>query len=238
MMTVHEVSTLTGLSVRALHHYDAIGLLPPSRVTGAGYRLYDGAALKRLGEIMLFRELGFPLKEIKRILDDPDHDREAALKDQLALLNLRRERLEKMIGLLSEGIEKGDFTMDFSAFDDSKERAYAEEAKRRWGGTAAFKEYEEKKPGKGAADGLMEIFAEFGKLKGLPVDDAMVREAAASLQRYISEHFYECTDDIFMGLGQMYSADPRFRENIDKAGGEGTAEFVSRAIASFTRCAL
>ena len=229
MMTVHEVSRLAGVSVRALHHYDAIGLLKPSRVTEAGYRLYDEDALSRLQEILLFRELEFPLGEIKRILDSPGYDRRQALCDQRELLKLKREKLTKLISL-TENILKGDDSVDFSAFDDSKEKEYAEEAKRRWGNTPAWREYEAKKPGADAAAGLMELFSGFGKLKELPASDARVTEAVRSLKNYISENYYECTDAILLGLGQMYSGDPRFRENIDRAGGEGTAEFVKKAI--------
>ena len=83
MKTVKEVSELTGVSVRALHHYDAIGLLRPTRVTEAGYRLYDGEALKRLWTILLFRELDFPLAAIRAILDNPATDRENVLNAQI-----------------------------------------------------------------------------------------------------------------------------------------------------------
>lgn len=234
MMTVREVSSITGVSVRALHHYDAIGLLPPTRVTDAGYRLYDEAALGRLQAILLFRELEFPLKQIKAMLDSPGFDRAAALNDQLALLLLRRERTNRLIGLTKSLLEKGE-NMDFTAFDDSKERALAEEAKRRWGGTAAYEEYEKKRPGKAAADGLTAIFARFGELKDLPAGDAAVQDTVRELQRFISANYYECTDDILRGLGEMYSADPRFAGNIDGAGGAGTARFVSEAIALYCK---
>ena len=99
MMTVHEVSELTGVSVRALHHYDQIGLLRPTRVSEAGYRLYGGEALERLQVILLFRELEFPLKEIKRILDSPDFERGRALEQQIALLEMKKEHLENLIDL-------------------------------------------------------------------------------------------------------------------------------------------
>ena len=90
MKTVKEVSRITGVSVRALHHYDAIGLLKPTAVTEAGYRLYDDAALERMQSILLFRELQFPLKDIKRILDAPDFDAMTALAQQVRLLEMQR----------------------------------------------------------------------------------------------------------------------------------------------------
>ena len=99
MMTVHEVSKLTGVSVRALHHYDKLGLLKPVAVTEAGYRLYDESSLIRLQSILLFRELQFPLKDIGRILDSPTFDRNKALDQQIHLLELQREHIDNLIDL-------------------------------------------------------------------------------------------------------------------------------------------
>ena len=102
MRTVKEVSKLTGVSVRTLHHYDAIGLLKPTAVTQAGYRLYDDAALGRLQTILLFRELQFPLKEIKAILDSPGFDRSQALEQQIALLELQYQRMGELLAFARE----------------------------------------------------------------------------------------------------------------------------------------
>lgn len=110
-------------------------------------------------------------------------------------------------------------------------KTYYKEAKERWGETAAWKEFE-KRSGSAdeAADGLMKLFARLGELKELPPESDEAQEAVADIQRYITEHYYECTDEIFAGLGEMYVADDRFRENIDKAGGDCTAEFARAAI--------
>ena len=97
MYTVHEVSARSGVSVRTLHHYDAIGLLKPASVTPAGYRLYDDAGLERLQNILFFRELEFPLKEIGEILDDPSYDPRKALRQQIRLLEMQRDRLDSII---------------------------------------------------------------------------------------------------------------------------------------------
>lgn len=240
MMTVHEVSVLTGVSIRALHHYDAIGLLKPTAVTEAGYRLYDERALMRLQEILLLRELEFPLRDIARILDSPGFDRRAALYDQLELLKLRREKLTRLIAL-TEDMIKGGNDMDFSAFDDSKEREYAAEARKRWGNTAAWKEYEAKEGARtdderrSAEDELTDIFKDFGRLKALAPDDPAVKAQVKKLQAHITANWYECTDEILSGLGRMYVTDPRFKENIDRAGGGGTAEFAARAIEAYRR---
>ena len=99
MMTVNEVSKLTGVSIRTLQYYDKIGLLHPAEYTEAGYRLYDDAALETLQQILLFRELEFPLKDIKKIVGSPDFDRSKALEQQIELLTLKKEHLENLIDL-------------------------------------------------------------------------------------------------------------------------------------------
>ena len=232
MKTVHEVSELTGVSVRALHHYDAVGLLKPTAVTEAGYRLYDDAAIARLQSILLFRELEFPLKSIKAILDSPEFDAKAAMLEQIKLLELRREQIDRLILLARETIETGEINMDFSAFDKSEFERYAAEAKQKWGGTAQYAEYDKKPQGEklAAADALMAKFAEIGALRALSPDSVEAQSAVRELQSFITEHFYTCTDEVLAGLGLMYTADERFKSNIDSAGGSGTAEFLGKAI--------
>lgn len=233
MKTVTEVSRLAGISVRTLHHYDAIGLLKPSRVTEAGYRLYDGAALRRLQTILLFRSLKFSLREIKAMLDSPDFDPAEALAQQIHLLELQRQHIGDLIQLAKDLQKKGVEYMDFQAFQTEKMDQYAEEVRARWGATAAYREHQEKRKhptDDGAA--LMAQFAELGALRQLPPEDAAVQAAVDALQACITAHYYNCTDEILQGLGRMYTDDPRFRANIDQAGGEGTAEFVRRAIAA------
>ena len=150
MMTVHEVCSLTGVSIRALQYYDEIGLLPPARYTEARYRLYDAAALERLQQVLLFRELEFPLKDIQRIIRSPSFDRQKALDQQIALLELKKERLDNLIRLAREIRSSGVKTkMDFSAFDTEKMDEYAAKAKEVWGETPAYREYEQKAAGRG-----------------------------------------------------------------------------------------
>ena len=96
MKTVKEVSKLAGVSVRTLHYYDTIGLLKPTEVTGAGYRLYDDTALERLCQILLFRELEFPLRVIKQIMDNPGYDKGKALEQQIELLTFKKEHIENL----------------------------------------------------------------------------------------------------------------------------------------------
>ena len=236
MKTVKEVSCLTGVSVRTLHHYDAIGLLKPAKVTEAGYRLYDDAALGRLQTILLFRELQFPLKEIKEMLDAADFDPIAALDDQIRLLQLRREHLDRLIEHARTIQKTGVINMDFKAYDTKKLDAYAAEAKKRWGHTDAWRESQEKAQGKdngqvaAEADGLMDIFRRLGQFREGDPGDSAVQALIRELQQYICDHYYNCTNQILMGLGQMYAAGDEMNENIDRAGGPGTGDFARRAI--------
>lgn len=235
MRTIREVSRLAGVSVRTLHHYDAIGLLPPTALTEAGYRLYDDTALARLQTILLFRELEFPLGTIRRILDDPSFDQAAALADQIKLLELRRERLGRLISLARESLKTGVTTMSFDAFDKTELERYAAEVKEKWGGTAAYQEYarREKEDTLGDTAGLTACFAALGGLRRLDPAAPEALDAVRKLQEFITAHFYTCTPEILADLGRMYTADERFRQNIDAAGGDGTAEFVSRAIQAY-----
>lgn len=239
MMTVNEVSKLTGVSIRALQYYDKIGLLHPAEYTEAGYRLYDDTALGRLQSILLFRELRFPLKEIREILDSPNFNPAEALEQQITLLELQKKHIEKLIAFAREIQEKGVYKMEFDAFDKSEWNQYAEEVKERWGQTRAYEECEEKMKEKtenevrDTADQMMEIFAEIGKLQHLSPEDNRVQEKIETLQSFISEHYYTCTKEILSGLGQMYVGDERMKRNIDKAGGDGTAESAAQAIEIF-----
>ncbi len=236
MRTVHEVSKLAGVSIRTLQYYDKIGLLRPAGYTGAGYRLYDDTDLERLQQILLFRELEFPLKDIRQIIESPDFDRDKALDQQIILLEMKKEHLEALIGL-ARGIKaKGVNTMDFSAFDARKMNEYAARAKASWGSTPEYKEYEEiaaKRSSKEEQDlsiQLMSIFAEFGKIKDSDPASSQAQALVDKLQGFITEHYYRCTDEILSCLGKMYAEGGDFTASIDSAGGAGTADFTNRAI--------
>ena len=239
MMTVQEVSRQTGVSVRTLHYYDQIGLLPPRQVTEAGYRLYDEASLERLQQVLLYKELQFPLKDIKTILDSPDFDRNRALEQQIELLRLRKEHLENLI-LLAQGIYGfGVKHMNFDAFDTKKIDEYAAQAKESWGKTDAWKEYEHKQKGRTREDenqiaqGLMKVLAGFHGLMDRPVEDPIVQAQVEKLQAYMTAHYYTCTQPILASLGRMYGGGGAMTGNIDRYAGEGTGEYAARAIAAY-----
>lgn len=239
MMTVNEVSKLAGVSIRTLQYYDKIGLLKPARYTESGYRLYDDTGLERLQQILLFRELEFPLKEIKEIITGSNFDKVKALDQQIELLALKKEHLENLIDFARKLKTKGADIMDFSAYDTSKIDEYAKKAKEEWGDTPQYKEYEKKSASRSKEDeanmmkGLLNVFAEFGKIKDTDPSSDEAKALARKLQDYITEHFYNCTNDILLGLGQAYVSNREFTENIDKAGGKGTADFACRAIKAY-----
>lgn len=231
-MRIKEFAAFTGVSVRTLHYYDEIGLLVPACVDrSTGYRYYDGNSLLRMQEILFYRELDFSLKSIGEILSSPDYDRKKALKEQKHLLMLKKERLEGLISAI-DGAMKGETVM--SAFDNSKFESYKEEVKAKWGKTEAYREYEQR-GSRDTGDGLMAVFAELGKVRQLDPAASEVQELVKNLQDFITANYYTCTKQILQGLGQMYAADPRFKENIDRAGGTGTAEFAARAIEIYCR---
>ncbi|NQG20065.1 MerR family transcriptional regulator [Streptococcus suis] len=236
--TVKQVSQLTGLTVRTLHHYDQISLLKPAFVAENGYRYYNQENLAHLQEILLFRELDFPLKDIQQLLDVTEVNRQQVLRDHITLLELKRERLDRIINHARLLIEKGGEVMDFHAFDSSQLEAYKAEAKKRWGNTSAFAEFEEKydaSKDRVFAQEMQAIFEFFGKMQSLESDHPDVQAQVANLQAYITENFYTCTKEILQNLGLMYVEDERFTANIDRAGGPGTAAFVSQAIAVYCK---
>ena len=241
MKTVKEVSKLTGVSVRTLHHYDAIGLLPPSHVTEAGYRLYDDKALEKLHTILFLRQLEFPLKEIRQILSSPDFDPVEALQQQIRLLQLKKEHLEKLISHAKMIQKTGVIPMNFKPFDTSKIDEYSAQAKARWGATEAYREYEQKTKGQtkeqmqSTGGDLMDIFARMGTIRHMDPASPEAQAMVKALQDFITAHYYTCTKQILQGLGMMYIAGDSMTENIDAAGGEGTADFAHRAIEIYCR---
>jgi len=237
-MQIKEFAEFTGVSVRTLHYYDEIGLLAPACVDGAtGYRYYDEASLLRMQEILFYRELDFSLKSIGEMLSSPDYDKNKALNEQKHLLTLKKERLERLISAI-DGAVRGEMVM--SAFDNSEFEAYRAEVKERWGKTDAYREYTEK-AGKysgqkqnALAEELDHIMGEFAVCmkNGAASDSAEAQDLVKLLQGHITQHYYHCTSEILAGLGQMYVADERFRNNIDKHA-DGTAAFICEAIEAY-----
>lgn len=236
MMTVHEVSKLAGVSIRTLQYYDKIGLLHPTGYTDAGYRLYDDADLERLQHILLFRELEFPLKDIREIVNSPDFDRSRVLEQQIRLLEHKKEHLDNLVnfalGIKLLGVKH----MDFKAFDRSKLDEYSKQAKEQWGNTSEYKEFAERtrnrsdEEDKLLADRFMLLLKEAGEIRNEDPASSEAQDLVKRIQHFITENMYTCSDKILRGLGKMYSGGGELTKNIDEYGGEGTGEFIDKAV--------
>lgn len=238
--SIGEMAKMSGVSIRTLHYYDEIGLLKPAKISDTGYRFYNNDSIEKLQQILLFKELQFPLEEIKEIIDNPDYDKTRALAMHKELLTLKRNRLTGLIKLTDKLIEGGCISMkefEHSAFDKAKDK-YQKEVKQRWGDTKAYK-VSEKKYASYNKDDLArieaqgnEIFKGFAELRGNNSNDESVFALVKRWQEHISKNFYPCSDEILASLGEMYITDERFKANID-AFGEGTAELMSKAIKEY-----
>lgn len=236
MKTVKEISTCTGVSVRTLHHYDAIGLLNPTKHTEAGYRLYDEEALERLYMILVYRELGLSLKDIGAILDAPDYDRNRVLEHQIQLMQKKINKLQDRICLAKGILLLGVNYMDFESFDSKNLDAYSEQAKLLYGKTDAYQEYTRKSENRTKqqendfGQQVMEFFVRLGAMRDLPPDSEAAQAWAKELQAYFTKHFYTCTPQIYRSLAESYAGGGSMNENIDKAGGNGTGAFAKQVI--------
>ncbi|MDR9854789.1 MerR family transcriptional regulator [Paenibacillus sp. VCA1] len=240
-MMVKEVAELAGISVRTLHHYDEIGLLHPSRTTEAGYRVYTDEDLAKLQQILFFRELGFPLKQIREIVSRPDFDRMEAMELHHKLLLEKRIRLERMIETLEKTMkhEKGEINMSnqekFAGFDFSS-NPYEQEARERWGDQAvdesnaklgSLSNSEQTK----LEEEMNAIYRKLADLRQLSPESDEAQEAIGEWYRFLNR-LGSYSLEAFKGLGQMYVDDERFTRNIDKFG-EGLAVFMRDAMAEY-----
>ena len=241
--SVGRLADLSGVTIRTLHHYDEIGLLSPGGRSDAGYRVYEDSDLERLQRILFYRELGFTLKEISTIIDDPNTDSMGHLRRQRGLLVKRMERLSAMVDAVDYEMEarKMDIKLTpeerFEVFGDFRPEDHAEEAERRWGETDSYKEsnrrvskYEEedwlrlKAEGEEVEAGLAAAFE-----AGLAPDSEEAMAGAEAHRQHISRWFYDCGYEMHRGLTQMYVSDERFRSHYDKRA-PGLASFVREAV--------
>lgn len=240
-MKINEVAKLTGVTVRTLHYYDEIGLLKPSKITEAGYRIYDENDLFTLQQILFFKELDFPLTEIKNIMQIPSFDKLKALKAHKELLTKKRERIDKLITLVDNTI-KGECDMSFKEFNmteiENMKEKYAKEVKERWGNSSAYKESEKKTKNYSKEqwqkidEKSRDIFKAFAANMDKDAHSKEVQELVKEWHNFITTNFYNCTNEILKCLGIMYVEDERFKKNIDQ-NGHGTAEFISKAISIY-----
>jgi len=243
MWTVSEVAALAHVTVRTLHHYDEIGLLPPAERSEGGYRLYGGPELERLHQILLWKELGFELETIGRMLKEPALDRASALRAQRELLvrEVRKaEALVRAVDRALESLEEGE-TMDaeamFEGFGDLDHLETAQEAEERWGDTPAYRESMRrmKKYSKDdwerieiEGDALEAEMAALLKAGADPAGDEAM-DVAERARLHVDRWFYPCSHRMHVGLADMYESDPRFRAHYEERA-EGLCDFFVAAI--------
>ncbi|WP_327354346.1 MerR family transcriptional regulator [Streptomyces sp. NBC_01304] len=241
--SVGQVAKFAGVTVRALHHYDEIGLLCPSGRSHAGHRRYEDADLDRLQQILFYRELGFPLDEVAALLDDPDADPQAHLRRQHELLTSRIEQLQKMAEAVETAMEAKKMGINltpeekFEVFGDHDPDQYAEEAEERWGNTDAWAESQRKTASYTKEDWLriQEEQADWNRRMIAVMESGAEPESEAAMdlaeehRRQIRRFYYDCTYEIHTGLAEMYIADERFTRNIDKDK-PGLAVYLREAI--------
>ena len=243
--TIGKVARLAHVSVRALRHYDELGLLRPSRRTEAGYRLYVSEDLERLQQLLFYKELGFGLEEIRDLMADPAFDRREALAGQRRQIVARALRLEAMLALIDRTLAslEGEVHMSdeelFGVFGDFDPSEYEDEARERWGDTAAYRESARRTKGytrkdwerfKAERDALNADLASLVD-EGAPPDDARAVDAAERHRLQIDRWFYPCPPEMHVALGRMYVADPRFAATYEKIR-PGMARYLCEAIAA------
>jgi DNA-binding transcriptional MerR regulator len=233
-MKVKEVADLVGISVRTLHHYDEIGLLTPNETTESGYRLYSNENLETLQQILFFKELGFPLKKIKEIINSPSFDRQEALELHRKMLLEKRNRLDQMIATIEKTMKhsKGEINMSneekFEGFDFSH-NPYEQEARERWGDKAV--DNANVKFGKAEQDAMNSIYRKLASIRHESPESEEAQTAIKEWYDFLNK-IATYSLEAFKGLGQMYIDDERFTKNIDKFG-EGLAKFMCDAMAVY-----
>lgn len=241
--TINQLAKIATISVRTLHHYDEIGLLNPSRLRPNGYREYEEAELLKLQQILFFRELDFPLAEIKRIISSPHFNMRLALTDQRQLIELKKKRLDGLIATIDKTLKKithhtrmHDNEL-YTSFDTAEEDQYAAEAKARWGHTEAYKQSQERYK-KMSKDDIARIKKESDELMKKIVANRAQGAQSPDIQQLIAQHynnlrhFYEPNLEMYRGLAEMYVADPRFTAYYEKYD-KNLAQFMKEAMCAF-----
>ncbi len=240
--SVGEVAAFSGVTIRTLHHYDEVGLLSPGGRSPSGYRLYEDSELERLQRILFYRELGFTLKEIQAIVEDPGTDAAGHLRRQRKLLTERIERLGAMVDAIDYEMEakRMDIRLTpeerFEVFGDFRPEDHAEEAERRWGETEAYKD-SNRRVSRYTKEDWQRLKAEEAEIRtrlaaaldsGLTPDSEEAMAAVEAHRQHISRWFYECGHEMHRGLTDMYVSDERFRSHYDTQT-PGLAAFIREA---------
>lgn len=237
--TINELAKLSNVTTRTLRYYDQLGLLIPAQIGHNGYRYYNRENLLRLQQILFFRELDVPLKEIQILIDGPNFDLVDALQKHRNALEKRAKRVKTLIETIDQTIAtfKGEWIMNekdyFEGFDENQ---YAEEAQQRWGNTPQYAESQQKwgSLSKQEKEAVKVKSAQLtarmaGKDANAKPDDPDVQAAVAEYHAFINDNFYSCDVAFMRGLADMWESDPLFAANYEKIR-KGGAAFVKQAV--------
>lgn len=243
--TIGQLARLAGVTRRALHYYDEVGLLGPEVVGENGYRYYGQAAVLRLQQILFYRELGLSLEQIKSALNSPDFDLVTALQGHRQALLARAERLLRLVETVEKTIQhlQGEIEMSqkdfYSGFDEEQQKEHEQEARRRWGHEQV--DESSKRWGSYSREQKNAILAENNEIT-LGLAAAMEQgyaspQAQAWVDRWykaINAHFYTCSLEVFEALGHGYVEDPAFAATYE-AIRPGMAAFMEQAMTYYCR---
>ncbi len=238
--TVNQLAKLASVSVRTLHHYDQIGLLKPGERKRSGYRYYGESELYRLQQILFYRELDFPLEEIRLLLDDPRFNRETALLFHREKLQQRQRRLQVLLHTLDETLHQlkkeekmSNYDMLYKGFRKEKVQALESEVAEKYG-AATLDETKTRLNSLDKATVLAlqkegdEINLALSKLMHLQADDPRVQEWVKKHHQYTTS-FYPADLTVYRAWAQLYVEDERFKATYDKVK-PGLAAFLSKAM--------
>ncbi len=239
MYTIKKIADLAGITTRTLRYYDQLGLLIPSEIGENGYRYYDHNFLLRLQQVLYFRELDVPLKEIQYILSRPDFQLLPALENHRDALNNQVKRINKLLETIGKTISslQGEGNMSekefFEGFDETQ---YEDETRERWGGTPQYAE-SQRNWSSYSKDQKEEIKKEGGRISNRMVtenpeaspSDPDVQAAVGEYYEYLNKYFYSCEVEFMRGLADMWVQDPGFAVNYERIR-EGGAAFVRKAV--------
>lgn len=241
---VGAVARLAGVSVRALHHYDRIGLLTPSGRNAAGYRIYTLPDLKRLQQILFYRALGFTLGDVAKILAGPGQDAATHLRRQHRLLREQISRCRGMLAAIEKELEAGKMGIALTPEEqleifstDKVSGEWAAGAEQRWGGTEAWTQSQRRAAAYTKQDWL-EIQAEADAINrglaaamtaGTSAADPRAMDLAERHRQHITRWFYDCTYEMHRSLAEIYVADERFTQTYD-AIAPGLARYTHDAV--------
>lgn len=245
--SIGETAKLVGVTIKTLRYYDSVELLKPAEISESGYRYYTSDEISTLCQILFYRELEFSIEQIKIILLSSENDKLECLKKHKQLLLMKKSHIERLVetidNTLNDTVTGGknmNRTNITAEETENLRKKYADEVLKKYGGTKEFLQSEQREELRSDAqkevvaaeqEEIFGLFANLAEKNSLP-ESKEVQNAAEKWHSFVNRNYYECSPEVFKGLGQMYISDERFKSYLDRHG-KGTAELMSKAIAVY-----